>query len=163
MRVELKPRGIEELLFLAFAVVLVFSVLLFMAIDYGSKWFYMSIPFVALLGIWLIIYFPYKLYIYLTRAIDTVVFDEKGIYIQNKRVDVFEYYPWTNITDLFINKEDLDKKPEEITFITVDKVQTISLKLYNTIFTSTEDLWDKINEIYSQHCDASQLELSSTT
>ncbi|NHK31394.1 MAG: hypothetical protein FK730_08590 [Asgard group archaeon] len=147
-RFELKPAGIEGLMFITLIVVILLAGLIFIATDYGSKWFYMSIPFAVLLGLWLILYLPYKLYLHLITSIDTITFDEKGICIQNKKVEIIEYHSWSNITDLFVNKEDHDKKPEEISFITTDTARTINLKLYNTIFTTTEEIWEKITNIY---------------
>jgi hypothetical protein len=149
IRFELKPAGIEGLLFLTLVAVVLLAGLLFMAIDYGGKWFYMFIPFIVLLGLWLILYLPYKLYLQFTTSIDTIIFDEKGICIQNKKVEIIEYHSWSKITDLFINKEDHDKKPEEISFITTDTARTINLKLYNTVFTNTEEIWEKIANIYN--------------
>lgn len=89
---ELKPAAIEDLLFLTLLLTILLTRLIYMAIDYGGKFFYTSIPFIALLGIWLILYLPYKLYLYFTCSIDTVIFDEKGICIQNKKVEVIEYH-----------------------------------------------------------------------
>jgi hypothetical protein len=148
-RYELKPAGIGGLLFLTLVVIVLPAGLIFMTTDYGSKWFYISIPFIVLLGLWLILYLPYKLYLRLTSSIDTIIFDEKGICIQNKKVEIIEYHSWSKITDLFINKEDHDKKPEEISFITTDTARTINLKLYNTVFVNTEEIWDKITKIYN--------------
>ena len=147
-RYVLKPAGIEGLLFLTLIAIVLLVGLLYMGIDYGGKFFYTAIPFVVLLGLWLILYFPYKLYLHLTTSIDTVIFDEKGICIQNKKIEVIEYHSWSKITDLFVNKEDHEKKPEEISFITTETARTINLKLYNTLFTNTEEIWEKINDIY---------------
>ncbi|NHJ40350.1 MAG: hypothetical protein FK731_09990 [Asgard group archaeon] len=148
---ELKPSGIESLLFITLIVILLLSGLIYMALDYGGKFFYTSLPFIVLLGFWLVLYFPYKLYIYFTHSIDTIIFDDKGICIQNKKVEFIEYHSWPSITDFFVNKEDHDKKPEEISFITKETARTINLKLYNTIFTSTEEIWKKINNIYNNY------------
>ena len=148
-RFELKPAGIEGLLFLTLVAIVILAGLIFMAADYGGKFFYTSIPFIVLLGLWLILYLPYKLYLRLTSSIDTVIFDEKGICIQNKKVEIIEYHSWSKINDLFVNKEDHDNKPEEISFITTETARTINLKLYNTVFTTTEEIWEKINTIYN--------------
>ncbi|NHJ47188.1 MAG: hypothetical protein FK733_05315 [Asgard group archaeon] len=154
-RFELKPTGLEGLLFLTVLVLILLASLVYIAITYGGKVFYMSIPFVFLLGLWILFYLPYKLYLHFTHSVDMVVFDEKGISIQNKKIEIYEYYPWTQVTDLFVNKKDHDEKPEEFTFITTEKVQTVSLTLYNTIFTSKEALWEKINSIYTKFGEAS--------
>ena len=148
-RFELKPPGIEGLLFLTSVVIILLAGLIYMAIDYGGKFFYTAIPFIVLLGFWLFLYFPYKIYIHFTRSIDTIIFNEKGVCIQNKKVELLEYHSWSTITDLFVNKRDPDKKPEEVSFITTETARTINLKLYNTIFISTEEIWKKIFNIYN--------------
>ncbi|HUT82225.1 MAG TPA: hypothetical protein VMZ29_13570 [Candidatus Bathyarchaeia archaeon] len=93
------------------------------------------------------LYIPYRLYLRLKRPIDTIVFSNNGIVIENKKIDLYKSIPWKKINEITIIKKDADKKPEEILISTLEEVTIINLKLYHTFFTSTEDIGEKISTI----------------
>jgi hypothetical protein len=87
----------------------------------------------------------------MTKSIDILTFTNTGLVIHNKKFNILETISWAEIIDIIITKVDSDDKPEEITVICKNRTEKINLKLYHTMFTSTDAIWQKIVNIYEKH------------
>ncbi|NPE10037.1 MAG: hypothetical protein GNW80_17285 [Asgard group archaeon] len=148
---ELRPSGIGETIIVAIVGLLLIAFLLYIGITMKYKALVLTVPFAAFIGLWLLLYIPYKIYSYMTKSIDVLTFTDVGIVIHNKKHNILETIAWTEIIDIIITKVDNDDKPEEITIICNNRAEKINLKLYHTIFTSTEAIWEKIINIYEKN------------
>jgi len=145
---ELRPSGIGETITVAIIGLLLMAFLLYIGLTLKYKSLVITVPFVVLIGLWLLLYIPYRIYSYMTKSIDVLTFTDVGIVIHNKKLNIQESISWSEIIDIIITKVDSDAKPEEITIICNNRAEKINLKLYHTIFTSTEAIWEKIVNIY---------------
>lgn len=148
---ELRPSGIGETITVAIIGLLLMAFLLYIGLTLKYQVLIISVPFVVLIGLWLVLYIPYRIYFYMTKSIDVLTFTDVGIVIHNKKLDILETISWSEIIDIIITKVDSDVQPEEIMIICKNRAEKINLKLYHTIFTSTEALWEKIVNIYEKH------------
>ncbi|NHJ32284.1 MAG: hypothetical protein FK732_05435 [Asgard group archaeon] len=148
---DLKPSGIGETITVAIVGSLVIVFLLYIGITLKYKALVLTVPFAVLIGLWLLLYIPYRIYSYITKSIDVLSFTETGIAIHNKKFNIHETIMWSEVIDIIISKADSDNKPEEITIVSKNRAEKINLKLYHTIFTSTEAIWEKIDNIYKKH------------
>ncbi|MBK5113122.1 MAG: hypothetical protein KGD59_02645 [Candidatus Heimdallarchaeota archaeon] len=148
---ELRPSGIGETIAIAIIGLLLMALLLYIGITMKFKALVIVIPFVSLIGLWLLLYIPYRIYSHITKSIDILAFTSAGIVIHNKKFNILENISWSEIIDIIITKVDNDAKPEEVTVICLNRAEKINLKLYHTIFTSTENIWQKIVNIYEKH------------
>ena len=148
---ELKPSGIGETIIVAVIGLLLIAFLLYIGLTIKYKALVLTVPFAVFIGLWLLLYIPYKIYSYMTKSIDVLTFTDVGIIIHNKKLNILETISWSEIIDIIITKVDSDNKPEEITIICNNLAEKINLKLYHTIFTSTEAIWEKIVNIYEKN------------
>lgn len=148
---ELKPSGIGETIIIATIGLLLIVFLLYIGLTIKYNALVLTVPFAAFIGLWLLLYIPYKIYSYMTKSIDVLTFTDVGIVIHNKKLNILETISWIEIIDIIITKVDSDNKPEEITIISKNRAEKINLKLYHTIFTSTEAIWDKVVNIYEKN------------
>lgn len=148
---ELRPSGLGETITVAIVGLLLMAFLLYIGFTLKYKALTLTVPFVAFIGLWLLLYIPYRIYSHLTKSIDILTFTETGLIIHNKKFNILETLPWSEIIDIIITKKDSDEKPEEITVICKNRAEKINLKLYHTIFTSTDAIWQKIVNIYEKH------------
>lgn len=148
---ELRPSGIGETIIVAIIGLLLMTFLLYIGLIMKYKALMLTIPFSVFIGLWLLLYLPYKIYSFKTKSIDILTFTDVGIIIHNKKLDILETITWTEIIDIIITKVDGDSKPEEIAIISNNRAEKINLKLYHTIFTSTEAIWEKIVNIYEKN------------
>jgi len=148
---ELKPSGIGEIIAISVVGLAVIGFLLYIGITMKYKALVLTVPFAVFIGLWLLLYIPYRIYSHITKSIDVLTFTSVGIIIHNKKLNVLETLKWSEIIDIIITKSDNDEKPEEITVICMNRAEKINLKLYHTMLTSTEMLWQKIVNIYEKH------------
>ncbi len=148
---ELKPSGIGEIIVISVVGLALISFLLYIGISIKYKALVLTVPFAVFIGLWLLLYIPYRIYSHITKSIDVLTFTSVGIIIHNKKLNILETLKWSEIIDIIITKTDNDDKPEEITVICLNRAEKINLKLYHTMFTSTEILWQKIINIYEMH------------
>ncbi len=148
---ELKPSGIGETIIVAVIGLLLIAFLLYIGLTIKYKALVLTVPFAVFIGLWLLLYIPYKIYSYMTKSIDVLTFTDVGIIIHNKKLNILETISWSEIIDIIITKVDSDNKLEEITIISNNRAEKINLKLYHTIFTSTEAIWNKIVNIYEKN------------
>lgn len=148
---ELKPSGIGETIIVVVIGLLLIAFLLYIGLTIKYKALVLTVPFAVFIGLWLLLYIPYKIYSYMTKSIDVLTFTDVGIIIHNKKLNILETIFWSEIIDIIITKVDSDNKLEEITIISNNRAEKINLKLYHTIFTSTEAIWNKIVNIYEKN------------
>ena len=148
---ELRPTGIGETIIVAIVGLSLIAFLLYIGITMKYKALIITVPFASFIGLWLLLYIPYKIYSYMTKSIDVLTFTDVGIVIHNKKHNILVTMSWVEIIDIIITKVDDDDKPEEITIICNNQAEKINLKLYHTIFTSTEAIWEKIVNIYEKN------------
>lgn len=148
---ELRPSGIGEIIIVAIVGLSLIAFLLYIGITIKYKALILTVPIAAFIGLWLLLYTPYKIYSYMTKSIDVLTFTDVGIVIHNKKLNILETISWVEIIDIIITKVDDDDKPEEITIISNNQAEKINLKLYHTMFTSTEAIWEKIVNIYEKN------------
>ncbi len=148
---ELKQTGIGETIIVAVIGLLLIAFLLYIGLTIKYNVLVLTVPFAVFIGLWLLLYIPYRIYSYMTKSIDVLTFTDVGIVIHNKKLNILETLSWVEIIDIIITKVDNDNKPEEITIICNNRAEKINLKLYHTIFTSTEAIWEKIVNIYEKN------------
>ena len=148
---ELKPTGIGETIIVAVIGLLLIAFLLYIGLTIKYKVLVLTVSFAVFIGLWLLLYIPYRIYSYMTKSIDFLTFTDVGIVIHNKKLNILETLSWAEIIDIIITKVDNDDNPEEITIICNNRAEKINIKLYQTIFTSTEAIWEKIVNIYEKN------------
>lgn len=155
-RLEIKPSGFFELFITMFLGIIFTTAAIIIGIKYDSvkiRIAYPAIGFVGLgfIGLGLIVFGIMRLIIILDDKTKAIIFTDNGVVFQNLKHDVLFSFQWKEIEDIIVSLRDSDKRPLEISIITSKKIERVDLKLYDTIFTTRVEIWEKISKFYEQY------------
>ena len=146
-RIEIKPSGLlEAVVFLCLGFITAF-IIIYIGLKLGYTAIRVAIPFGVIIALFVIVLASHKFYIIYTGRINTIIFNEKGVIIQNVKHEVLTNYSWSEIEELELYSIGEDNTPKEISIKTNEHIEIINLDFYSSIIHSNQDLWDKIATI----------------
>ena len=155
-RLEIRPSGLFELFIILFLGLICIAAAIVIGIKFDSSEIRIALPasgFVGLglVGLGLIAFGIMRFIIILDDKTRAIIFTDSGIVFHNLKHDVLFSFKWEEIENIIISLRDSDKRPLEISIITTKKIEKVDLKLYDSIFTTRAEIWEKIDKFYEKY------------